>query len=692
MKESQTYTNRLINSSSPYLQQHAHNPVDWYPWGEEAFEKARKEDKPIFLSIGYSTCHWCHVMAHESFEDEAVAKLLNQSYVSIKVDREERPDIDQLYMAAATTLIGRGGWPLTIVMSPDKRPFFAGTYFPKASAPGRVGMLDLLPRITKAWKTQREEIEGTADQIINSLKQQKPDSGSTFLTEDILGKASSDFRHNYDQQEGGFGRAPKFPSPHNLIFLIREGYRTGDKNTSAMALHTLKQMRLGGIYDQIGYGFHRYSTDAQWHVPHFEKMLYDQATLMLAFTEAWAMERDPLYLRTIDEIFTYLNDKLRSPDGAFYSAEDADSEGEEGKFYIWSWDELKNIMGEDNIHEYAARFGLEIGGNFDDEATRQPSLMNIFDIDSESDYDALMASQEWEQLRQKLYNIREARVHPGLDNKILTDWNGLTLAALSRAASITGNEAYLNAAKDLAVYLRDRVLTQDGHLLHMPESKSARIEGFLDDYSFVIQGFRYYYEAAFDTEYLALAIQLQKTQIDAFWDETSGGFFFTRDGDDELFIRQKDIYDGAMPSGNSVAAENLYYLGRLAEIPAWETLSQRIGQTFSEQVTRAPRGFTALLQTVQAQVNGTREIVISGEKSDLGAGAQVLRQFYDPFNLILHRPNEGYEAIEEIAGFLSYQKAIDGGFTAYICENYACQYPSTDLSSFEASLKELLGE
>lgn len=692
MKSSQSHTNRLIDSSSPYLQQHAHNPVDWYPWGDAAFEKAREEDKPIFLSIGYSTCHWCHVMAHESFEDEAVAKLLNENYVSIKVDREERPDIDQLYMAAATTLIGRGGWPLTIVMSPDKRPFFAGTYFPKESAPGRVGMLDLLPRITKAWKTQREEIEDAADQIINSLKEQKSESVGEFLTDGILEKASNDFRQNFDQQEGGFGRAPKFPSPHNLVFLMREGYRRGDVNASAMALHSLKQMRLGGIYDQIGYGFHRYSTDAQWHVPHFEKMLYDQATLMLAFSEAWALERDPLFLRTINEIFTYLNDKLRSPEGAFYSAEDADSEGEEGKFYVWSWAELKDIMGQEKLSEYAPKFGLEVGGNFDDEATRQPSQMNIFDISSESQYEELMASPEWEQLRQELYDIREARVHPGLDNKVLTDWNGLTLAALSRAASITGNEEYLKAAGDLAVYLRDRVMTEDGQLLHMPESKSSRIEGFLDDYSFVIQGFRYYYEASFEPEYLALAIQLQKAQIDAFWDVTAGGFFFTREGDDELFIRQKDIYDGAMPSGNSVAAENLYYLGRLAEIPAWETLSHKIGQTFSEQVKRAPRGFTALLQTVQAQVNGTREIVISGEESDLREGNQVLRQFYDPFKLILHRPNEGYEAIEDIAGFLSYQKAIDGGFTAYICENYACQYPSTDIPSFESSLKELLGK
>ena len=688
MHGSHAHTNRLIKSSSPYLLQHAHNPVDWYPWGEEAFEKARREDKPIFLSIGYSTCHWCHVMAHESFEDEAVARLMNENYVCIKVDREERPDIDQLYMAAAMTLVGRGGWPLTIIMSPDKRPFFAGTYFPKESAPGRIGMLDLLPRITEAWNTQREEIDQAADQIVNALQQQKTTGSGQILGEDVLNQASFDFKSNFDPVEGGFGTAPKFPSPHNLVFLLREGHRTGDTSISDMALHSLRQMRLGGIFDHIGFGFHRYSTDSKWHVPHFEKMLYDQANLLLAYTEAWELSRDPLFLQTMEEIFLYLTDKLKSPDGAYYSAEDADSEGEEGKFYVWSWEELLDVMGEDQLSKYAPVFGLEVKGNFDDEASRKPSGLNIFDIDSQMDYDELINNSEWIDLRKKLYQIRENRIHPGLDNKILADWNGLTLGALSRAATASGDLRYQAAATELAEYLRDQIVRDGAQVLHMPESGDNRIEGFLDDYSFIIQGFRYFYETSFDPEYLKLAIQLQKTQIEKFWDADEAGFFFTDANDTELFIRQKEIYDGAIPSGNSVAAENLYYLGRLAEIPAWETLSRSIGSIFAEQVARAPRGFSALLQSVQAHVNGSKEIVIAGDIKDLSAATKVLRKYYDPFKLLLYRPNKAFEAIEEISGFLSYQKAIDGGLTVYICENYACQYPETDLVSLEETLQK----
>ncbi len=688
MQESHPHTNRLIKSTSPYLLQHAHNPVDWFPWGEEAFEKARREDKPIFLSIGYSTCHWCHVMAHESFEDEAVAKLMNEDFISIKVDREERPDIDQLYMAAAMTLVGRGGWPLTIVMSPDKRPFFAGTYFPKESAPGRVGMLDLLPRITKAWNTQRAEIEGAADQIVKALQQKGPEQAGQLLDTGILNQASSDFKRSFDSNEGGFGSAPKFPSPHNLVFLLREGYRTGDSTLTNMAIHSLKQMRLGGIFDHIGFGFHRYSTDSKWHVPHFEKMLYDQVNLMLAYTEAWSVSGDPLFLQTVEEIFLYLSDKLKSKKGAYYSAEDADSEGEEGKFYVWSWDELTRVMGEEYLAKYAPVFGIEAAGNFDDEASRKPSGMNIFDIDSESNYAALLNSAEWAELRKKLYQVREVRIHPGLDNKILADWNGLALAALSRAASATGDRRYHQAATELAEYLRSEILQAGDQLLHMPESSENKIDGFLDDYSFIIQGFRYYYEASFDPVYLELAIGLQKTQIHKFWDDKDGGFYFTESDNSDLFIRQKEIYDGAIPSGNSVAAENLYYLGRLAEIAEWEALSRKIGEAFSEQVLRAPRGFSALFQSVQVHVNGSKEFVVAGNAQDLTAAIGVIRKYYDPFKLLLHRPNKGYEAIEDISGFLSYQKAIDGAMTVYICENYACQYPETNLLSLENTLKK----
>ncbi|NQV50662.1 MAG: thioredoxin domain-containing protein [Candidatus Marinimicrobia bacterium] len=686
------HTNHLIESSSPYLLQHAHNPVDWYPWGDEAFERAKLEDKPIFLSIGYSTCHWCHVMAHESFEDEAVAQLLNDSYICIKVDREERPDIDQLYMAAATSLMGRGGWPLTIIMSPDKRPFFAGTYFPKESVPGRVGMLQLLPQISTAWINQRTEIDRAADQIINGLQQRKSSGERQALDAEVLLAAATDFKRNYDSIQGGFGSAPKFPSAHNLNFLLREGHRTGDQELTEMAIHSLKQMRLGGIYDQVGFGFHRYSTDASWHVPHFEKMLYDQASLMLAYTEAWEITADPLFLKTMEEILIYLNAKLRAPEGAYYSAEDADSDGEEGKFYVWSWSELQQVLSKAELDAIAPTFGIEPGGNFNDEASRQVSGKNILHVNSAMDYANLLTDPIWLMARQKLYDQREKRVHPGLDDKILCDWNGLMLSALSRAALATGQDPYRKAAADLADYLLAELITKNGTLLHMPLKGEQQIEGFLDDYSFVIQGLRYYYEVSFEPKYLETALKLQEIQIQKFWDIEAGGLFFTADGDQDLFIRQKEIYDGAIPSGNSIAASNLYYLGRLAEKPTWETLAVEIGSSFSDQIRRGPRGSAALLQALQVQIAGSKEIVIAGDSQDLEDALSVIRKNYDPFKLILFRPNKGYAAIEEISGFLAYQKAIGSELTVYICENYACQKPLTSLESLSQALKEYSGK
>jgi len=688
MAKTTKHQNRLANSQSPYLLQHASNPVDWYPWGEEAFEKAKKENKPIFLSIGYSTCHWCHVMEHESFEDSTVAAEMNKYFVSIKVDREEMPEVDHLYMSVCQAMTGRGGWPLTIIMTPDKEPFFAGTYFPKQGRGKSPGMLQLIPSLANAWKTKQTDIQKSIDKIQNYLIQTNTSTQGDDWEESLIRDAYSEYANRFDPDYGGFGKAPKFPSPHNMIFLLRYSKLFGDRIGSSMVETTLHHMRLGGVFDHIGLGFHRYSTDRRWFLPHFEKMLYDQVNLMLAYTEGWEVSRDPLFLQTVEEIFVYLSDKLKSPSGAYYSAEDADSEGEEGKFYVWSWEELQRVMDEEELVTFAPIFGLRNGGNFDDEVSRRPSGKNIFDIDSDSEYEHLVNSPGWAELRKKLYQLREDRIHPGLDNKILADWNGLALSALSRAASVTGEQRYRQAASDLATYLRDEIIQGDDQLLHMPASHEDKIEGFLDDYSFIIQGFRNFYETTFEAEYLKLAIRLQKTQLTKFWDEEGGGFFFTEVGDSDLFMRQKEIYDGAIPSGNSVAAENLYYLGRLAEKPEWELLSRKIGETFSEQVNRAPRGFSALLQSTQAHVNGTREIVIAGDLKDLADARAVLRKYYDPFKLTLYRPNQNFDLIEDISGFLSYQKAIDGGLTVYICEDYACQFPATDLPSLERTLQE----
>jgi len=688
MTATSTHSNHLIHSTSPYLLQHAHNPVDWYPWGTEAFQKAAREDKPIFLSIGYSTCHWCHVMAHESFEDSTVAAYLNKYFVCIKVDREERPDIDQLYMAAAMRLAGRGGWPLTIVMGADKKPFFAGTYFPKESSSGRVGLLELLPRLQAAWVNQREDIEQAAEQIVAALRQPESPVNAQPLGEETLRQADASFGSSFDKQEGGFGTAPKFPAPHNLVFLLREGQRTGNVALTKMALQTLTQLRLGGIYDQIGFGFHRYSTDARWHVPHFEKMLYDQADLLLAYTEAWAVTGDSLYRQTMDELLIYLQQKLLAPEGAYYAAEDADSDGEEGKYYVWTWDELQQILGAERLKELAPIFELKPAGNFRDEASGHGAGSNIFHLRSVADLEKLDFNDDWSTERRQLYQVREKRVHPDLDNKLLADWNGLALAALARAATATGDTRFALAAGQLVSFLQEQLITPETELLHLPDQGAEIIGGFLDDYSFIIQGLRYYYEVTFDAQVLELAVKLQQQQLKYFWDEKSGGFFLTAAGNQGLLVRQKEIYDGAMPSGNSVAASNLYYLGRITEKPEWEAMATTIGTVFSDQVARVPRGFTALLASVQVQVAGSREVVIAGTQEQLQAALGVLRQVYDPFKLILFRPNDQPEKIEDLAGFLKYQRNIDGQLTVYICENYTCQQPVTGIERLQAALEQ----
>jgi uncharacterized protein YyaL (SSP411 family) len=683
-------TNRLIQSNSPYLLQHAHNPVDWYPWGEEAFKKAREEDKPIFLSIGYSTCHWCHVMAHECFEDEAVAALLNANFVCIKVDREERPDIDQLYMAAATTLIGRGGWPLTIVMGPDKRPFFAGTYFPKHSSPGRVGLMELLPRIQAAWVNQRQEIEDSATQILEALQAQTPAQSGAVLGQEILQKAAVDFKTQYDPGNGGFGRAPKFPSPHNLVFLLREGYRTQDAALTEMALNSLRAMRYGGLFDQIGFGFHRYSTDATWHLPHFEKMLYDQATLMLAYTEAWQIEKDPLFRDTVQEIYLYLKDKLYALEGAFYAAEDADSDGEEGKFYVWSHAELASHLDEEALALIEEHFRVDQAGNFQDEATGQPSGENIFHLDGAQSFSSTQSDPQWAHTRQLLYKIREERIKPGLDNKILADWNGLILTALSRAARVFQSGEYRETAEDLAEHLLNEFMTPEGKLVHLKSGEETQVSGFSDDYSFVIQGLRSLYEASPKVAYLQKAIELQAIQLNNFWDPDQGAFFFTGVDQENLFIRQKEIYDGAIPSGNSIAAENLYYLGRLTENKDWELKSQQIEKAFASQVNRAPRGFAALLQTVQARIAGSREVVIAGQLKDYYAALSLLNESYAPFSMIIHNPQGKQSELWELAPFLAYQRPQGEQVTVYVCENYTCQSPLIGMAAIGSGLSALM--
>ncbi|MEJ2190652.1 MAG: thioredoxin domain-containing protein, partial [Acidobacteriota bacterium] len=465
--------NHLAGEKSPYLLQHAGNPVDWYPWGEEAFARAEKEGRPIFLSIGYATCHWCHVMERESFADETVARLMNETFINIKVDREERPDIDQVYMTVCQMMTGSGGWPLTIIMTPDRQPFFAATYIPRESRFGRTGMLELVPRVLELWTTDRDRAYASAQQILDHLRQQDGPQAPGTLDAAAVGAAFEQLAARYDPVHGGFGAAPKFPSPHNLLFLTRYWRTTGNPRALEMVEHTLERMRLGGIYDQVGFGFHRYSTDAEWLVPHFEKMLYDQAMLLAAYTEGWQATANPLFERTVREIVTYVLRDMTSPEGPFFSAEDADSEGEEGRFYLWTTEEARQVLGVQDAALAADLWNMSAEGNFTDEIVGGRTGRNILhrgtSVRGSSDTSSLpgdLFAGRAENIREQLFAVRERRVHPLKDDKVLTDWNGLMAAALARAGNVFGEPEWIRAAERAVAFLTDNMMTASGRLLH----------------------------------------------------------------------------------------------------------------------------------------------------------------------------------------------------------------------------------
>ncbi|MCF7801473.1 MAG: thioredoxin domain-containing protein [Candidatus Marinimicrobia bacterium] len=689
------HTNRLADEPSPYLKQHAHNPVDWFPWGSEAFEKAIQEDKPIFLSIGYSTCHWCHVMAHESFEDPAVAAYLNEHFVSIKVDREERPDVDHVYMAVCQAMTKSGGWPLTIVMTPAREPFFAGTYFPRESRGGRIGILELLGRIRNVWENARETVYQSTNEIIQHLENRLQIPAGPALMDSTAHTAAQDMAEQFDTQYGGFREAPKFPSPHNLIFLLQQTQVTGDVSYQAMAVKTLTEMRLGGIYDQVGGGFHRYSTDRKWHLPHFEKMLYDQALLIMAYTDAYQITRNGLFKRTVEETIHYLVRDMRSPGGAYFSAEDADSEGEEGKFYTWSYEDLERIVGQTRMELLADEFSLSVAGNYLEEATRQRTGLNILHMAAVPEKLAERSGitidnwwERWENDRLLLLTQREKRIRPGRDEKLLVDWNGLTIAALAKAARVLGNSEYATRAREAADFILENMRTSDGTLQHRYAAKGHAIPGFLDDYANLIWGLRELYETVFDARYLQAAVELQQTQDQLFWDAGGGGYFFTPANGERLISRSKEIYDGAYPSGNAVAAANLFYLARITGNTEWESMLEKLGKAFSEHVRQVPAGFTALLMAITASRVSFREIVVTGPP-DHPTTQEMLRMVqrrYEPFKVLLYRdPEDGL--LTRLAPFTKEQVPVNGRPTAYVCENYTCRKP---VDTIEA-LRELLG-
>ncbi|MCG8606063.1 thioredoxin domain-containing protein [bacterium] len=689
--------NRLVFQKSPYLLQHAGNPVDWYPWGEEAFERAAKEDKPIFLSIGYSTCHWCHVMEHESFEDEEVAKLMNNAFVCIKVDREERPDVDQIYMSVCQAMTGSGGWPLTIIMTPDKRPFFAGTYFPKTSRFQRMGMMELIPRIDELWKTQRNKLLQNAEQVVNFLQKNATTTSGDELTAEVLDTAFNQLIGRYDSTYGGFGSAPKFPSPHNFTFLLRYGLRTGEESARRMVENTLQQMRRGGIFDHVGFGFHRYSTDAQWLLPHFEKMLYDQATLAMAYVESYQATGKEEFAKTAREIFTYVLRDMTSPEGGFYSAEDADSEGEEGLFYLWKPEELKEILGENDGQLFITLFNVEEGGNFRDQGSGQKTGDSILhrkrswaELAHEQNLSEEALRARWEKARKKLFQAREKRIHPLKDDKILTDWNGLMIAAFAKGAAALGEPEYAQAASRAADFIWEKLRNSDGKLLKRYRDGEASLPAHLEDYAFTVWGLLELYEATFATGYLQRAIELNSVLVEHFWDKQNGGFFFTADSLNELLVRTKEVYDGAIPSGNSVAALNLLRIGRITANTDLEKKAAQVGAAFSQQVSRAPIGHTQLMSAITFAVGPTYEVVVAGEidKDDTKAMLAALQRAYFPNKVTVFRPtNSPTPDIVKIASYTEYQKSINGKATAYVCQNYACNAPTNEVQEMLKLLK-----
>ena len=678
--QKETYVNRLAESSSPYLLQHKNNPVDWYPWGDEAFQKAAELDIPIFLSIGYSTCHWCHVMAHESFEDEQVAQLLNENFISIKVDREELPEIDHVYMSVCQAMTGRGGWPLTIIMTPDKEPFFAGTYFPKNGRFGRPGMMELLPSIAEAWKNKRAELVQSAEKINEYLVKSNTKELGTPLSKAILKETYSQFVNRYDKNHGGFGTQPKFPSPHNLVYLLRYHHMTGDKTALEMVEKTLQEMRLGGIFDHVGYGFHRYATDKEWLVPHFEKMLYDQAMLVMAYTEAFQITGKPEYKKTAEEILTYVQRDMTDAKGGFYSAEDADSEGEEGLFYIWTIQELQSIIGEEDTQFIQNIFNLTPEGNFKDEASGQFTGKNIFHLKTpiSNSKDLKKISQ----IREKIFHVREKRIHPLKDDKILTDWNGLMIAAMAKAGVAFQDNVLIESAEKSAKFIFNNLMDKNGRLQKRYRKGKSGLDAHLDDYAFFVWGLLELYEATFKIEYLKNAIQLSDIMVSEFWNESSGGFYLGSDQTEKLIVRAMTGYDGAIPSGNSIAAMNLLKLTRITGEIKWAEMADKTFKVFSNEINRAPSGYTSMVTAFLFEYDHPKEIVVVGSGSDPATQDALTRMKseYIPGKILLFKDTDQLSpSLSPLAKWTATQETIGDKVTFYVCQDFACKIPTTDI-------------
>jgi len=679
-------SNRLIHETSPYLLQHAHNPVDWHPWGPEALEKAKTEDKPILLSIGYSACHWCHVMERESFENEAIARLMNENFINIKVDREERPDLDTIYMNAVQMMTGHGGWPMTVFLTPGQIPFYGGTYFPPEDRHGMPGFPRLLNAIADAYRTRRDEIVENSRAVLGELNRvNELGSPQDELSVEILERAATHLMRSFDPRYGGFGSKPKFPPSMTLSFLLRQYRRTGETAILAAVELTLDQMARGGMYDQLGGGFHRYSVDERWLVPHFEKMLYDNALIARLYLDTYQVTGNELYRQVATETLDYVRREMTDPSGGFYSSQDADSEGEEGKFFVWTPAEVEALLGPEDASLFCRYFDISSSGNFEGQ--------NILHIDSDLTSVAKLLRVEPAQLavviergRRVLFEARERRIKPGRDDKVLTAWNGLMLRTFAEAARILKRDDY----RDIAIRNAEFLLTQmyrDGRLLRTHRAGESKLNAYLEDYAYLADGLLALYEATFDLRWFVEARSLVETMIDQFWDDEGGAFFFTGRDHEELISRTKDIYDNATPAGNSVAVSVLLRLALFTEEGRYRELAERTLRLLLSAVQRAPSAFGHLLCAFDLALASPFEIAIIGNADEPGTAAllDIVFSRYLPNKVVASASaadDESRNAIRLLEGRVQ----VDGQATAYVCFNHRCEAPTTDPAALAEQL------
>ena len=690
-KEMNQNANRLVQETSPYLRQHAYNPVDWYPWGEEALKKAKAEDKPLMLSIGYSACHWCHVMAHESFENRETAQILNRYFVNVKVDREERPDLDEVYMNAITVMTGSGGWPMTVFLTPELKPFYGGTYFPPEDRYGRPGFPRILEAVAQFYQERRDEAEDQGEKLKERLIEMVGfNSNASSLEIGLLEKAITGITTSYDQVNGGFGSQPKFPPSMTLSFLLRDHHRTSRQEAINMVSHSLTRIGNGGIYDHLGGGFHRYSVDEKWLIPHFEKMLYDNALLMRTYTEAFQVTGDALFKERAIETASYVIREMLNLDGGFYSTQDADSEGKEGRFYVWTPNEIQAIIGEEKGRVFSQYYGVDEGGNFEDQTSvlyvdiPLVSLAEHLNVQPDELRSIVVEGQR------ELFDHREKRPHPGRDEKIMTDWNGLMIGSLARASRVFGEKLYLEAATDSMQFILD-TLYVDGRLLHTFKDDRARFNGYLDDYAFTVSALIDLYEATFDLSWFLHAVTLMDTTIEQFWDTEEGGFFFTSNDHEALIVRSKNPYDNAIPSGNAVSVQNLL---RLAAFTGNSGYRDKAGQTlslFADHMAGAPGAFGQLLCGLSWYLDTPMEIALVGAKENARTVAMLdlINSSFLPNTVVaLYDPTTDNGQEQKVIPLLANRSCIEGLTTAYVCEQFVCRQPVTSVDTLASILRK----